>query len=218
MKKTLGVILLLGVAGLLAAVSVAHSASTDGTLQATVGPGFSINVAQNGAKVTHLDPGTYTIAVNDQSAEHNFHLSGPGVEQATDVEATGTTTWTVTFQDGTYTYQCDAHATIMHGSFTVGSAGTTTTTTTPPTPAPLKVRILAAKVVKPKTVLLSVSASRRATLTASLWKGSTRIALTKTSGTKATIKLVAKTALKKGAYTAKVVSGAASASKAVTVR
>jgi plastocyanin len=216
MKKTFGVILLLGVAGLLAAVSVAHSASTDGTLQANVGPGFSISLTQNGTRVTHLDPGTYTINVNDQSAEHNFDLTGPGVSQATDIEATGTTSWTVTFQDGTYSYQCDAHVATMHGSFTVGAVAPTTTTATPP--APLKVRILAAKVVKPKTVRLSVSATRRATLTASLWKGTTKVAQAKATGTTATINLVAKAALKKGAYTAKVVSGSATASKAVTVR
>lgn len=213
MKKTFGVTLLLGVAGLLAAVSIAHSASTDGTLQASVGPGFVITLTQNGAKVTHLDPGTYTIAVNDQSAEHNFDLSGPGVSEATTVEGTGTTTWTVTFQDGTYTYVCDAHVATMHGSFTVGAVASTTTTA-----APLTVRILAAKVVKPKTVRLSVSASRSAPLTATLWKGKTKVAQAKATGTAATINLVAKAALKKGAYTAKVTSGSASASRAVTVR
>ena len=128
MKKTLGVILLLGVAGLLAAVSVARSASTDGTLQGVVGPGFSITLTQNGTKVTHLDPGTYTISVDDESADHNFHLSGPGVDQTTDVAGTGTTTWTVTFADGTFFYQCDVHSSTMHGSFTVGNVPTTTTT------------------------------------------------------------------------------------------
>ena len=119
MKKTLGVILLLGVAGLLAAVSVARSASTDGTLQGVVGPGFSITLTQNGTKVTHLDPGTYTITVDDESADHNFHLSGPGVDQTTDVAGMGTTTWTVTFADGTFFYQCDVHASTMHGTLEV---------------------------------------------------------------------------------------------------
>jgi plastocyanin len=212
MKKTIGVILLLGVAGLLAAVSVAHSASTDGTLQANVGPGFSITLTQNGARVTHLDPGTYTIDVDDQSAEHDFDLTGPGVSQATDIAGTGTTTWTVTFQDGTYTYVCDAHVATMHGSFTVGAVST------PTAPAALALKIVSAKVVKPKTVRLSVTASRSAALAATLWKGTTKVAQAKASGTTATINLVAKTALKKGAYTAKVVSGSVSASKAVTVR
>src|SRR4051812_544059 len=191
MKKTIGVTLLIGMAGLLAAVSIAHSASTNGTLQATVGPGFTITLTQDGAKVTHLDPGTYTINVNDMSAEHNFDLSGPGVSQATDVEGTGTATWTLALQDGTYIFQCDAHVATMHGSFTVGAV----TTTTPGTPPPLKLRIVTANVVKPKTVRLTVTASRSAPLTASLWKGTTRIAQAKKTGKTATINLVTKTSL-----------------------
>src|SRR5256885_86190 len=33
----------------------------------------------NGALVTHLNPGTYEIAVDDWSAGSSFHLMGPGV-------------------------------------------------------------------------------------------------------------------------------------------
>jgi hypothetical protein len=216
--KTLGVILLLGVAGLLAAVSVAHSASADGTLQGVVGPGFSITLTQNGTKVTHLDPGTYTISVDDESADHNFHLSGPGVDQTTDVAGMGTTTWTVTFADGTFFYQCDVHSSTMHGSFTVGNVPTTTTAPPVPTPAPLKVRIVAAKVIKPRTVRVTAAANRRATLTATLWKAKTKVATAHAAGASVTLNLVAKAALKKGAYVVKLNSGGASASKAVSVR
>ena len=133
--KTIGTLLLL-CAGLAAAVSVARPASGDnGTLQASVGPGFAISLTQNGAKVTHLDPGTYTIDVNDQAAEHNFHLFGPGVNETTDIGGTGTTTWSVTFQDGaTYDYVCDAHAAAMHGRFTVGAVAATTTVKAAPKP------------------------------------------------------------------------------------
>jgi len=216
--KTLGVILTLVIAGLAAAVSVARPAATDGTLQATVGPGYTINLTQNGTKVTQLAPGTYTIDVNDQASIHNFHLSGPGVDQATDIEGTGTTTWTVTFQNGTYTYVCDAHATTMRGTFTVGSAPAPTTTTSAPPPAALKVRISSARVVKPRTVRLAVTATRSARLTATLWKGRTKLATSRATGTHATLNLRAKSALKKGRYLAKVASGPAVASKAVVVR
>src|SRR5207302_1465230 len=75
----------------------------------------------NDNPVRHLDPGTYTIQVHDLSDEHNFHLFGPGVDQLTGVETTSDPTWTVTFTDGTYTYRCDAHPDLMHGSFTVGT-------------------------------------------------------------------------------------------------
>src|SRR5919204_3876037 len=83
-----------------------------------------------GSPVTHLDPGTYDIAVSDRSLEHNFHLMGPNVDRATAIDATEEVTWTVTFSDGTYRFMCDAHPTIMHGSFTVGNVPP------PPPPAP----------------------------------------------------------------------------------
>ena len=99
------------------------------TLTGVVGPGFTIRLNDStGAPVKQLDPGTYTIQVQDLSDQHNFHLTGPGVDQATDVEGTGTVTWTVTFTAGTYHFQCDPHHTTMFGNFTVGTA--------PPPPPP----------------------------------------------------------------------------------
>jgi plastocyanin len=111
----------------LAVVALAGSASagTTATLQANVGPGFTISLRDaSGAGVSHLDPGTYTIHVVDQSDEHNFDLTGPGVSKATDVGTTGAQDWEVTLVDGTYRYQCDAHATTMRGTFTVGNVTT----------------------------------------------------------------------------------------------
>jgi len=103
------------------------------TLFGTVGPGFQIKLADaSGNPVTHLDPGTYTIQIEDKADIHNFHLTGPGVDKATDIEQTGTFLWTVTFTNGTYRYQCDPHFTTMRGTFTVGTAPPATT---PPPPA-----------------------------------------------------------------------------------
>ena len=65
--------------------------------------------------------GAYTIVVHDYASLHNFDLRGPGVSMATDIEGTSQTTWNVTFANGTYKFQCDAHPTQMHGSFTVGT-------------------------------------------------------------------------------------------------
>jgi plastocyanin len=102
------------------------------TLFGTVGPGFQIKLADaSGNPVTHLDPGTYTIQIEDKADIHNFHLTGPGVDKATDIEQTGTFLWTVTFTNGTYRYQCDPHFTTMRGTFTVGTAPPAT----PPPPA-----------------------------------------------------------------------------------
>lgn len=103
------------------------AAADNPQLQASVGPGFTISLKDaSGAKVTHLDPGTYAIHVVDQSDMHNFDLTGPGVSKSTEVTEVGEQDWTVTFTDGTYRYVCDVHATSMKGSFTVGNVPTTT--------------------------------------------------------------------------------------------
>jgi plastocyanin len=95
--------------------------TTSGTmLSASVGPGFEISLTgADGADVTTLTAGTYTIEVDDQSDIHDFHLSGPGVDEATGVGETGTTTWEVTFEAGSYHFQCDPHASTMNGDFEV---------------------------------------------------------------------------------------------------
>lgn len=119
-------LLLLFVLLLIAAVFVpgsARPAATATALSGSVGPGFTISLKDAaGRGVSHLDPGDYTITVQNlnTTAEHNFHLRGPGVDQQTPFQA-GTWTWNVTFTDGTYTFRCDAHPTIMKGSFTAGN-------------------------------------------------------------------------------------------------
>ena len=115
------------------ALSGAGADAQGTTLHGTVGPAFSISLVDgSGAVVSHLDPGTYTIVVDDNAAEHNFHLSGPGVEQTTAVEFIGTVTWTVTFTDGRYIFRCDPHSTLLKGAFTVGTPPPTTTKPKPP--------------------------------------------------------------------------------------
>jgi plastocyanin len=216
MKTKLGVLLVLSIAGLAAAVSVARPAATDGTLQATGGPGYSINLTQNGVKVTHLDPGTYTIDVNDQADIHNFDLFGPGVKESTGVDTIGTTTWTVTFTDGTYNYVCDAHPASMSGKFTVGTVQTTTTTSTPP---PAAVKVKARAKVTLRTVAVTATATKVASLDFGLWKGTKRVAHATAKAKVKTVKLKAPSA---GRYVAKVTAKAAGktakASVAVTVK
>jgi plastocyanin len=215
MKTKLGVLLALSIAGLVAAVSVAQPASNDGSLQGTVGPGYSIGLTQNGTRVTHLDPGTYTITVNDQADIHNFDLFGPGVKESTGVDTTGTTTWTVTFTDGTYNYNCDAHPGTMNGKFTVGTV--TTTTTAPPPPAAVKVK--AKTKVTGRTVAVTATATKVASLDFGLWKGTKRVAHATGKAKVKTVKLKAPSA---GRYVAKITAKAAGktakASAAATVK
>jgi hypothetical protein len=215
MKKTIGVLLVLSCAGLVAAVSDARPASTDGVLEANVGPGYSISLTQNGTRVTHLDPGTYTINVNDQADIHNFDLFGPGVKESTGVDTTGMTTWTVTFADGTYTYVCDAHPASMIGKFTVGTV--TTTTTAPPPPPALKVKAKAKATLR--RVAVTATATRVASLDFGLWKGTKRVAHATGRAKVKTVRLKAPSA---GRYIAKITAKAggktAKASAAVTVK
>ena len=73
----------------------------------------------NGAKAEQLQAGKYTIEVRDQTKDHNFHLTGPGLTKTTTVPFVGTTKWTVDLKPGTYRFVCDPHAPLMKGSFTV---------------------------------------------------------------------------------------------------
>ena len=95
--------------------------SASGTLEGETGPGFEIEVKQNGEDAESVKAGTYTLKVEDKSDQHNFHLTGPGVdEKVTDVGFVGDKTVTVTLKKGTYTYQCDPHASQgMKGTFEV---------------------------------------------------------------------------------------------------
>lgn len=91
------------------------------TLVGTVGPSFSISLADAaGQPVKSLDPGGYTAQVHDESELHSFHLVGPGVDQATEIETEGDFNWPVTLSDGGYRYFCDAHPS-LNGSFIVGT-------------------------------------------------------------------------------------------------
>jgi hypothetical protein len=126
----------LATAALAALGWIAAAPADNPVLLGSVGPDFVISLTDSaGNRVAHLDPGTYTVRVNDMGDIHNFHLSGPGVDQSTGVEFVGSAEWTVTFADGNYRYQCDPHSTTMRGTFTVGNPPATTTTA-PPTPKP----------------------------------------------------------------------------------
>lgn len=111
----------------------------------------------SGGSVDNLPVGTYEIEVNDHSAMHNFHLSGPGVNQATTEGFVGTVTWTVNLQDGRYTFMCDPHPTQMRGSFTVGIP----TPPPPPPPPPPTATTLMATVGPGATISLRTRSGRR---------------------------------------------------------
>jgi hypothetical protein len=81
---------------------------------------FAISLSDpSGKPITNLAAGTYKLTVHDFSGIHNFHLLGSGINDATTVPEKTTKTFTVTFKPGSYSFQCDPHASQMHGSFTV---------------------------------------------------------------------------------------------------
>jgi hypothetical protein len=131
---------------LAAAVLPGSGHAADPVLMARVGPGFSISIANAaGVKVSRVPAGSYSIQVRDLSPDHSFHLTGKGVDMATDVGAIQNVTWTVTLVDGTYSFICDAHPGQMKGTLKVGAA---------PPSAPK----LAGKVGPGKTISLKTAA------------------------------------------------------------
>jgi plastocyanin len=118
-KRTL--LLAVAVAAALAA-STSTSAASPQSVTGTVGPGFTIVLTKSGHKVTKLKAHTpYRFVISDRATIHDFHLRGPGVDRVlTSVGFQGTKSYTLTLKKGTYRFFCDPHASIMHGSFTVG--------------------------------------------------------------------------------------------------
>jgi plastocyanin len=107
-------------AAVVAAAAVAGGAgAATPKLTASVSDPTNISLKMGSSKVTSLKAGRYTIVVKDQAADHNFHLSGPGIDKKTSVGGKSTATWTVTLTKGTYKYVCDPHSSFMKGSFTV---------------------------------------------------------------------------------------------------
>ena len=142
MARAVALAVALAVAALLGATEGAAVRSENPKLFGSVGEGIVLRDAQ-GNCVTKLDPGTYDIEVQDQSDFHTFHLTGPGVNERTEVEFTGTVNWTVTFRDGNYIYYCDVHPLSLRGAFVAGNP----LATTPPPPL----------IITPKTRLVLTS-------------------------------------------------------------
>ena len=113
---------------LLAAVAAAALAATGGgsaatakTVDGTVGPGFTISLTMKGKKVTKLKAGkAYRFVISDRASIHDFHLSGPGFNRVlTGVGFTGTKSFVLRLEKGSYRFVCDPHSSIMHGRFLV---------------------------------------------------------------------------------------------------
>lgn len=114
-------VLLGALAAAVLAAPAAGVAASAPTINGTVGPGFTIGLTRQGARVTRLRAGTaYRFVISDRSSIHDFHLSGPGLDRVlTGVSYTGTKSFVLRLRKGTYRFFCDPHSELMHGRFAV---------------------------------------------------------------------------------------------------
>jgi plastocyanin len=104
---------------LLAAPAYAAGAKKATVVYGVVGPGYTITLKTAAGKtVKTLPHGIVTFHISDRSSNHDFHLTGPGVDRSTEVPQKGVYTWKVRLKAGkTYNYKCDPHEIIMNGHF-----------------------------------------------------------------------------------------------------
>src|SRR3954465_702945 len=123
-------------------------------LVATVGPGYTIGLADAAGKpVDVVTAGHYTLVVHDLSPEHNFvpanKPDGLRLRVETTVEFVGDKTFDVDLGVGRYGYACSPHWEVMNGSLAANAA--------PTAPAPT---VKALRATVPAAGALSLSAKR----------------------------------------------------------
>ena len=74
---------------------------------------------EDGTPVTSLPAGDYTLEIVDKTDIHNFHLTGSGVDEASEVGGQEDKEVPITLVAGSYHYQCDPHSSQMNGDFEV---------------------------------------------------------------------------------------------------
>jgi hypothetical protein len=104
------------------------TAQTLPVLVGTVGPGFTIDLADaNGKHVDEVVAGKYTLVVHDLADIHNFVLGSKRTGErlaSTEVEFVGDMTFTIDLVPGLYVYACSPHFQTMFGRLQVVGAPT----------------------------------------------------------------------------------------------
>ena len=72
---------------MVAAALAGAAGAANPKLRAVVSDPVNISLTLNGQKVSTLKPGKYAIVVSDEASDHDFHLTGPGVDKTTTVPA-----------------------------------------------------------------------------------------------------------------------------------
>src|SRR2546423_10401302 len=100
-------LVMLAAAAAAAAIVAGNGGAAIPRLQGSVSDPVNISLTFGGKNVSRLKPGKYTIVIKDSASDHDFHLTGPGLDRSTTTGGTGTWRWTVTLRKGKYTYVCD---------------------------------------------------------------------------------------------------------------
>jgi plastocyanin len=210
----------LGAALLVTSPGAGARTAVDGTLTGSVGTSGNGNAFSISLSASTVPAGTYEFDITDYATIHNFDLLNPdsvSIDKTT-IAGTGSVAWIVTLSPGIYTYHCDAHPSMMHGTLTVtggttstSTTGTTTTapttTTTPTTtggaPGPLKVRIASVHATR-KLVVVRVAANQLTRAVAVLVHKRKRLARAAGDGKTLKLRLRPRRALAPGSYVVRV--------------
>jgi hypothetical protein len=216
----------LGVAILITSPGAGAGTAVDGTLTGSVGTSGNGNAFSISLSASSVPAGTYEFDITDYATIHNFDLLGPdnvSIDKTT-IPGTGSVAWIVTLSPGVYTYHCDAHPSMIHGTLTVtggttststtGATSTTGTTTTAPTttttptttgggPGPLKVRIASVHATR-NLVVVTVAANQLTRAVAVLLHKGKRLAHAAGDGRKLKLRLRPRRALAPGSYDVRV--------------
>lgn len=119
-RKCLALLMLVGVAAVIASTAFGRTTATP-TLNATVGPGFTISLKQNGKAVKTLKAGAYRLVIADKANIHAFSLDGPHgyAVDFTKVPYVGIKIYTAHLKAGPYKFYCPPHESLMFGHFKV---------------------------------------------------------------------------------------------------
>jgi plastocyanin len=122
-RKPLGVLAVLAAVTLVLAGAALSRSAKAPTLKGVVGPGYSIKLTKNGAKVTSLKAGYYRFVIADKSSFHNFTIEREKpvkIEKHLSTTAfTGTKGVVVNLKPGKWKFYCSVHESQMFGFFKV---------------------------------------------------------------------------------------------------
>jgi hypothetical protein len=117
-RTSFALLLLVSVAAVIATAAFGRTSATP-TLSATVGPGYTISLKENGKNVTTVKAGAYKVTFTDKSSIHGYSLDGPNgyAVDFTKIPYVGVKIYTAHLKAGAYKFYCPNHESMMFGHF-----------------------------------------------------------------------------------------------------